>query len=442
MSALLTLIPSLRAIRLLALGAPLWLIALLFPGGWLAGLVCMILFIALCARDARAVARPEDLLARRELPSRFALGVEHTVKLTLRNRSARPVLAAVVDEIPASFELLGELPPVRIPAQGEAQLNYVVRPLQRGAHDFGAVVLRARAARGLIERQMSLPVADTAKVYPNFRGADQYRLLAKIDQREEVARRPRPFRAAGTDFESLRPYIDGEDPRSIDWKATARRGALISRNRQIEKGQQLAVLLDSGRLMAETIGAQPRLEHALNATVMLSYVAQKRGDALALAAFSNRLEAFLPPVRGPALLGRVLESLYAVQARPVESDYWQVIAQVMAMLRRRSLMILLSDVLDASAGAGLIHNLARAAEKHVVLCVVLIEPAIAAIARSVPATVEEVYRKAAACDLLRRRSLALENMRARGILVLETDPAHLSVHLVQRYLEIRQADLQ
>ena len=442
MTAFLSLIPSLRLIRLIALGAPLWLIAFLFPGGWLVGLLYLILLAALCWRDAMTIARPAQLVARRELPSRFALGVDHSIKLLLRNQTPLPIFAVARDEIPESFEALDELPPVHIPPHGEAQLSYTVRPLQRGAYAFGAVIVRVHGERGLMQRQMALSVADTVKVYPNFRGADQYQLLAKIDQREEVARKPRPFKAAGTDFESLRPYIAGEDPRNIDWKATARRGALISRNRQVEKGQQLAVLLDAGRLMAETIGEHPRLEHALNATVMLGYVAQKRGDALAVAAFSNKLESFLPPVRGPALLGRILESLYAVQARPVESDYWQVIAQLMAMLRRRSLVILLTDVLDATASAGLIHNLARAAERHVVLCVVLTEPLIGAIARSAPTTVEETYRKAAACDLLRRRSLALENMRSRGILVLETDPAHLSVHLVQRYLEIRQADLQ
>jgi uncharacterized protein (DUF58 family) len=280
------------------------------------------------------------------------------------------------------------------------------------------------------------------KVYPNFRGADQYHLLAQIAQREEVVRRPRPFRAAGTDFESLRPYIAGEDPRSIDWKATARRGALISRSRQVERGQQLAVLLDTGRMMAETIDGHAKLEHALNATVMLSYVVQKRGDALAVASFSNRIESFLPTMRGPSLLPRVLDSLYAVQVRPVESDYWQAVAQVMRLLNRRSLVILLTDVLDASASAGLINNLARAAEKHLVLCVVLSEPAIGEIARSIPATVADAYRKAAACDQLRRRKLALESMRSRGILVLETDPAHLSTHLIKRYLEIRQANLQ
>jgi uncharacterized protein (DUF58 family) len=126
----------------------------------------------------------------------------------------------------------------------------------------------------------------------------------------------------------------------------------------------------------------------------------------------------------------------------VESDYWQAIAQVMTLLSRRSLVVLLTDILDASASAGLINNLSRAAEKHLVLCVVLSEPAVGEIARMIPGSVAETYRKAAACDQLRRRRLALESMRARGILVLETDPAHLSVQLVQRYLEIRQADLQ
>ena len=442
MNGVLSLIPGLKLIRLVALGAPLWPLAFFIPGGWLAGLFYLLLLATLCWRDRQTIPQPAQVSARRELPRRFALGVDHTVKLILRNRTPLPVVALVRDELPASFESHTNLPPVRIPGNGEAHLQYVVRPLMRGAYPFGAVVLRVQGERGLIQRQMALAVDDIVKVYPNFRGADRYQLLAKIDQREEIARKPRPFKAAGTDFESLRAYISGEDPRNVDWKATARRGSLISRNKQVEKGQQLAVLLDAGRLMAETIGERSRLEHALDATVMLSYVAQKRGDALAAAAFSNRLESFMPPVRGPSLLPRVLESLYAVQARPVESDYWQVIAQVMAMLRRRSLVILLTDVLDATASAGLVRNLARAAERHLVLCVVLTEPLIGAIAHSVPATVEDTYRKAAACDQLRRRWLALESMRSRGILVLETDPAHLSTHLVKRYLEIRQADLQ
>ena len=428
--------------RLLVLGAPLWLLALLFPAGWLAGLGYFVFVSVLCWRDAATLPAYAGLRALRQLPPRFALDAEHAITLVLTNLSTRPIDATVRDELPDVFESQTELPRIVIPARGEGRLTYLVRALRRGAYDFGDVVLRVSGERGLVQKQLSLPVANTAKVYPNFRGADQYHLLAQIDQREEVVRKPRPFKAAGTDFESLRPYIPGEDPRNIDWKATARRGAPISRNKQVEKGQQLAVLLDAGRLMAETVGKYSKLEHALNAAVMLSYVVQKRGDALSVASFSNKIESFLPAVRGPSLLPRVLESLYAVQVRAVESDYWQAIAQVMTLLKRRSLVILLTDVLDASASAGLINNLSRAAEKHLVLCVVLSEPAIGELARAIPATVEETYRKAAASDQLRRRRLAVESMRARGILVLETDPAHLSVHLVKRYLEIRQSNLQ
>jgi uncharacterized protein (DUF58 family) len=429
-------------IRLLALGAPLWLLAIIVPAGWLAGVLYCLLLAALTWRDLATIPRRSQFSARRQLPPRFALDVEHSIKLILHNRSALRVQASLRDELPDTFESMTDLPPVAIPPGGEAQLDFAVRPLKRGAHTFGNLVLRLQGERGLIQKQISLIVPDTAKVYPNFRGADKYQLLAKIDQRDEIVRKPAQIRAAGTAFESLRPYIAGEDPRNIDWKATARRGALVSRNKQVEKGQQLAVLLDAGRLMAETIGKYSKLEHALNATVMLSYVAQKRGDALAVASFSNRIESFLPSVRGPSLLPRVLESLYTVQVRSVESDYWQAIAQIMTMLRRRSLLILLTDVLDASASAGLINNLSRAAEKHLVLCVILSEPQLGELAHSIPVTVEESYRKAAACDQLRRRRLALENMRSRGILVLETSPAHLSIHLVKRYLEIRQANLQ
>ena len=431
-----------RLIRLIVLGAPLWLLALIFPGGWVVGLSYFLILAVLCWRDAATIPPNSRLRALRQLPPRFAFDVEHSITLVLTNLSARPIKAAVRDELPDVFASDTELPQVVIPTAGEARLAYVVRPLRRGAYDFGDVILRVSGERDLIQKQLALTVANTAKVYPNFRGADQYHLLAQIDRREEVVRKPRPIKAVGTDFESLRPYISGEDSRNIDWKATARRGAPISRNKQVEKGQQLAILLDAGRLMAETVDKYSKLEHALNAAVMLSYVVQKRGDALSVASFSNKIESFLPTVRGPSLMPRVLESLYAVQVRAVESDYWQAIAQIMTLLTRRSLVILLTDVLDASASAGLINNLSRAAERHLVLCVVLSEPAIGEIARAIPATVEEAYRKAAACDQLRRRRLAIESMRSRGILVLDTDPAHLSVHLVKRYLEIRQANLQ
>jgi uncharacterized protein (DUF58 family) len=175
---------------------------------------------------------------------------------------------------------------------------------------------------------------------------------------------------------------------------------------------------------------------------MLSYVAQKRGDAIAVSTFSDRVESFVPPTRGTLIMPRVLDSLSTVEVRQVESDYWQVVAQMMDKLKRRSLLIMMTDVLDAAGSAGLLLNLTRAVSRHLVLCVVLTEPAIAGIADSDPASVDETYLKAAAATVKLQRQLALEKMRNRGILTLEASPDNLTVQLIRRYLEIRKANLQ
>lgn len=436
------MIPSPRFIQILAVGAPLWTVGALVPGGWLAGLVYLALAVILFARDACRAPGKGCLSVRRTLPPRFSLGEEQRVELCFSNQSRLRLKLRIRDELPEALELCGAMPEVEIPPQGAAVCAYAARAVRRGTHAYGQVVVRVEHGLGLAWREYRLTVADQIKVYPRFRGVDDYNLVAKIDRREEFVRRPRRVPGSGMEFESLRPYVAGEDPRQIDWKATARRATLISRNRQVEKGQQIAVLIDSGRLMAEAIDGLTKLDHALNAAILLGHVAQKRGDTLAVACFSNRIESFLPAVRGAAILPRVLEALYTVEPRFVESDYWLVTAQVMGMLHRRSLVILFTDLLDAASGVGLLNNLKRAARRHVVLCVVLRDPRLAALAGSTPENAAQTYRVAAACDLLRRRRLALEQMRAGGILVLETEPARLGVQVVRRYLEIRKADLQ
>ncbi len=231
-----------------------------------------------------------------------------------------------------------------------------------------------------------MPVEEDIKIYPRFATSDEYRLLARINQQDESVRRPRRTHGRGTDFESLSNYNPGDDLRTVDWKISAKRGSLISKNLQTEKGQQISILIDSGRLMSEKIGALSRFEYALNAAVMLSYVGQKRGDTVALAAFSDRVDSFVPPVRGAAIMRRVLESLSNVEVRQVESDYWQVVGQVMSRLKRRSLVVMMTDVLDSAGSLGLMTNLIRAASRHLVLCVVLVEPRLAEIASSDPKT--------------------------------------------------------
>lgn len=432
---------SARALRLLAFGAPLWLLHALIPMGWVFPVTYIVVIFALVLLDLRNLPRRDDFSLEREMPERFALQVARPLKLRLENKAHQPVSVALRDSLPEHLEQAEPLEDFQIPGSGSAEVSYEVLPVRRGACVLGAVHCRIRTRIGLAVRQFTLDGRHEIKIYPRFLGVEQYELLAKIDEREEAVRKPRRVRGRGREFESLRAYEPGEDLRHVDWKASARRGSLISRNLQVERGQQLAVLIDAGRFMNEQIDQQPRFEHALNATVMLSYIAQQRGDAIAVSTFSNEIQSFVPPIKGKAVMPTVLESLYQVEPSKLESDYWHVVARIMDKLKRRSLIIMITDILDVPGSRGLMQNLIRAARKHLVLCVVFVEREIYRSADMIPANTDETYLKAAASHLTVERLTALEQMRARGILVLETTPDKLSLALIRRYLEIRQSDL-
>jgi uncharacterized protein (DUF58 family) len=435
------MVPTMRLVQLIALGSPLWVLGILFPMGWLAGMFYLVFLVLVCLNDYRSAPDNRAFDVRREY-GRFSLGAVSNIRIVLTSRSYRTLHVAAKDELPLGLERVSRIEPIDIPPRYEYTTSYDVRAVRRGRFKIGGMVLRVGRPGALMERQVTLAVEEHIRVYPRFAKADEYRLLARINQQDEAVRRPRRTRGRGTDFESLSTYNPGDDLRTVDWKISAKRGALISKNLQTEKGQQISVLIDGGRLMAEKIGELSRYEYALNAAVMLSYVGQKRGDSVAVATFSDRIESFVPPVRGAAIMQRVLESLCTVEVRQVESDYWQVVGQVMSRLKRRSLVVMMTDVLDPAGSLGLMTNLTRAASRHLVLCVVLVEPRIAALAESEAKTAHETYVKAAACHMLLQRQLALEKMRNRGILVLESAPEQLTIQLIRRYLEIRKANLQ
>ena len=435
------MIPSFRLIRLFAYGAPFWFLHALVPMGWLAPVGYLAMLGLLVLRDWHQLPRAADFSIERELPERFSFDTEQDIALQINHSGNEPVRLVICDELPKNLELTTSFDVLKLePGQG-VRVAYKVLPIRRGRDAFGAVSFRVSHRMGLLMRCFRISAEDQVRVYPRFLGIDRYDLLARIDERDEAVRIPRLQRGSGSELESLRRYNSGEDLRHVDWKVSAKRGFLVSRNLQVERGQQLAVLIDAGRFMNERIGRYARIEHALNATVMLAYVAQKRGDSIAVASFSNKVESFLPPVKGSAIMASVLESLYKIEPRQVESDYWQVVARVMDRLKRRSLMIMITDVLDLAGSSGLIRNLFRAARKHLVLCVVFVEEEIYRIADGKASDSQEAYRKAAASHYGVERLVALEQMRAKGILVLETAPEHLSLSLIRKYLEIRQADL-
>ena len=433
--------PSVKLLRLLALGAPLWFMVALFPPlvilplAWMGGLIGAALV------DYRSRPKPDGLSVERELPSRISYDEESVVQLRFGNRGTGDVQVVLRDEVPDPLNCSEQIFEFSLSPGQTQKISYTVKPTRRGRFQFSRALSRIEWGRRLLVKTYMFDCPTVAKVYPRFRRTSNYELLARIAEKSE-AKKPRRQRAQGSDYDSLRPYVPGDDPRNNDWKSTASKRQLIFKEPQVVMGQHIALLVDTGRLTATHLDGHPRLEYFLEACVRLSYVVQKRGDTLSLACFSNTIEKFVPKLKKHQIVSTVMEALCTVEPRTVESDYWGATARVLSKLGRRSLVVFFTNVLDASASKGLLRNLRSAASRHLVLCVVLSDPTLQVVARQKPADSSQSWMTAAACDLLRRRRLALETMRSHGILVLECEPQQLSHHLIRRYLEIRRENLQ
>ncbi|HYR11908.1 MAG TPA: DUF58 domain-containing protein, partial [Longimicrobium sp.] len=243
-------------------------------------------------------------------------------------------------------------------------------------------------------------------------------------------------RGEGGSFESLREYVRGDDPRTVDWKASARRGNLIVRQFELERRQNVMIAIDAGRLMTQKVGERERLDYALTAALLLADVARVHDDAVGLLVFSDKVEAFIPPARNS--VSRLAEALGEVHARMVEPNYPAAFTYLSKQVRKRSLLVLFTDLIDPLASAAVVSQLSRAADRHLPLAVAIRNPDLEA-AASLTATDEaSVYRRAAAEELLQARAAALAAMQRAGVLVADTRPGDAVPAVVNRYLDVKR----
>ena len=317
------------------------------------------------------------------------------------------------------------------------ELEYRLTAHQRGRYVLDGLDVRALPARGLFYRQFRFDQPTTVEVYPNLVDLKRYELLIRQGLTHEAGLARLRQIGQGSEFESLRPYNTGDPMSRIDWKATAKRGSLIVRNYQPQRRQSILVAIDAGRATAGEFAGTSRLDYLVNAALMLAYVTLRQGDWFSLVAFSDEIHSYLPPVRGLANIDRVARSLYELQPNLVESDYGQACRFLDLKSRKRSLICLMTDVIDRYANDEVLAYMARFARRHLPLAVTLADPDIHAIADGPLGACEDVYSKAASLEVLMARREALTFMRRRGVDVLDVHPDALSVELINRYLLIK-----
>ncbi|MDQ3388194.1 MAG: DUF58 domain-containing protein, partial [Gemmatimonadota bacterium] len=360
--------------------------------------------------------------------------------LRVRNTSTRAARVRLTDDLPPILRRLGEdVREVVIPPGGEGEVRFRLKAEERGSAAYGDVHLRVTGALGLVWLPRRERRADFVRVIPGILEMRRYRLLGLRDRLHEAGVRSVRRRGEGGSFESHREYVRGDDPRTIDWKASARRPAVMVRQYEAERRQHVLLAIDAGRLMMQRIEGRERIDHALSAALLLADVAGLHGDRVGLLVFSDRVEQYIPP--SGSSLPRLADALAGVQARMVEPNYPAAFLYLSRQLRRRSLLVIFTDIIDADASGAVVSHLMRAARRHLPLVVALRNPELEEAASAPAADEPAVFRRAAAEELVQARAGALAAMQRAGVLVADTRPRDVVPAVVNRYLEVKRGSL-
>ncbi len=378
----------------------------------------------------------------RQVEEKLSLAAENVVRLEVANRCKLGLALVVKDDAPWEFAASRREIPVRLSPYERAEPTYTVTPRRRGDFDFGNLHVRGYSLLRLSQWQRHFPGVQMVKVYPDLLGIGRYVELARARRLEEMGFRPLRYLGDGAEFDYLREYSPDDDFRKIDWKATARHGHPVTRQYDLERSQTLMLVIDAGRMMCATVGAEvgamSKLDYAINAALMLAYVAVEKDDEVGLTVFADEMESFVPPGKGLRQVGVIAEQLYAVQPVLREPNYGEAFAMLRRRTQRRALVVTFTDLIDREASAQLLANVLALAPRHLPLVVTLRDDRLDALAHARPHSSQEAYRRAVVTDLLAQRRLALASLRAGGTLVLDAAPADLTVETVNRYLEIKQ----
>lgn len=399
------------------------------------------LVVGLAILDVIVTPGKDVLRVRRVANAKLSLGDENEIGLEIENQRLQRVRGRITENAPPHLQLRNLSWAFSL-GPGESQsFSWMLRPVERGEYVFETVSLKVNGLLGFSFRVFHLPLPQVLKVYPSYLQVRNYQLQTKRSNQAVLGKKQQKRYGEGREFESLREYTPDDEYRKINWKATARRGKPIVTQYRIERNQNVILLLDAGRMMRTKVDNMTKLDHAINAALMLAYICVYKEDNVGLMVFNSKIDTFLPPRRGKAQLNLINEILYKVKIEFAEPNYAEAFHYLKRKVSRRSLVVLITDLIDERASQVLIHEFTRLYPQHLPLCITLKDLNVEKLALQVPESTQDMLEMGVAQLLMEERFKALRFLTQNGVLTLDTHPGQLTADAINKYLEIKARSL-
>lgn len=415
----------------------LFIISYLVPVLFTVALALILLSVLAVAVDTLLLYSKAGLDAFRITGDRFSLGDENKVTIEIENAYRFPIAVTVIDEIPVRFQDRKWKRRLAMDAGSQQDLDYELRPLERGVYEFGNINLFASSPLKLVTRRYSFDQPQKVKVYPSYLQMRRFQLLATAHRLQDAGVKRMRRLGHSLEFEQIKEYVSGEDYRTINWKATARRGDLMVNNYTDQRSQQIYCIINKGRVMKMPFEGLTLLDYAINASLVLANVALLRQDKAGLITYAENIDAFLTAHKKPGQLNQILETLYNQSTGFFESDPERLFTVIRGRITQRSLLVLFTNFESMESLQRELPSLKRMAHYHLLIIVFFENTELKKLTEKKVVTTEDIYIRTIAEKYQQEKKLMVKELQMHGIIAMLTPPQLLTINAINKYLELK-----
>ncbi|REE24565.1 uncharacterized protein (DUF58 family) [Winogradskyella pacifica] len=414
-----------------------WL-PVLYAVAWIVTIIIAVLLLI----DLFLLYQPKNAInARRILPDKFSNSDNNPVPITITNKYGFKTYIDVIDELPVQFQKRDFLYQTSLNPNQNYDFQYLVRPVDRGEYYFGHLNIFVSSVLKIIKRKYKFQNQQMVMVYPSIIQMQKYDFLAISNSLTEFGLKKIRRIGNTSEFEQIKDYIPGDDFRTVNWKATAKRGQLMVNQYQDEKSQPIYSIIDTGRIMKMPFNGLKLLDYAINSTLAFSNVALKKHDKVGMISFSKKIESFLPAIQKITYLNRILENLYNIDTQFNDSDFGLLYAQLKRKVTHRSLLLLYTNFEHISALKRQMPYLQAISKKHMLVVVLFENTELDTILNENAEDLQSIYHKTIAEKFAFEKRLMVKELQKHGIQSILTAPENLTINTINKYLEIKARGL-